>query len=139
MKLIVYFFWMCEQTISGLSFMPVVSLVLLTALVISFVINNPFARKRYHRRNWLALLPALIPVAILIIGTIFRDQSGTTPASWAQHITTGLAAMHIPLAILLVLKLKEIRLFSTMMVLFMSWFTYWAWILSAMSIWGDWI
>ena len=45
----------------------------------------------------------------------------------------------VMIGLVLVWKLKEIRLFTTMMVLFMSWVTYWAWILSAMSIWGDWI
>ena len=139
MEPIVYFLWMCEETISGLGYMPPVTMGLLTALIISIVINNPFSLIHYHRRNWLAFSPALIPLATLMVGTIFRHHSGDTPYSWAQYLNTALGIMHIPLAFFLLWKLKGIRLFAIMTILFGAWCTYWAWILSAMSIYGDWI
>jgi hypothetical protein len=138
MDRIQYFAWLAKQASGGIAYLGFISLGLLVALLVALALNNPFQRNRYRSRNWWVVSPVLITFMILLVGTLFEHVSGT-PLLWPQLLNTALGFLHVPLLGLLLWKLPGIRWFTAAVNLVIMWCSLWAWVVSTMSISGDWM
>jgi len=120
-----YFFWLATQVWSGITFSWQTSLIVIVVAFIGLILNNPFAPSKYSYKNLLLLAPFGITFLILLIGTVFvHNDPHLRAPQWPTLLLIVIALSHIPLTILLVIKMKGFRLATIA--------------LNALQIWCSW-
>ena len=126
-----------SQMISG---MPI-TILLLTSIILSLIVNNPFKKGRYRSKYLLVFVPALLSVAIVALGAIFKHDpvSKNLIASVAKYSILFLLAIHIPIAGYIVYYMRGFRWFAVSAVSLQLWWSFCIGFVSLMSITGDWL
>src|SRR5262249_39611637 len=102
--------------------------------------SMPPARWRQAAVALLAPLP--VPAAILLCGVLLshRENGWVVPAPrWPEYLVTGLLAAHLPLAAVLVWRLREARALALFALLAVAGYSCGAAIMSTMSVSGKWL
>jgi hypothetical protein len=140
-----YFAWLFRQAADGLLYMWPVTAALVCPLAIGLF--------RYLQRSsripggWLLhVTPLLVPVAILVVGTVYACEN-CSPSSlgqgvhhvWAGYVIDTLLLVQLAAAVWLIKAAKGARFVASALQVMNLWWTFWASFLAGMSISGDWL
>jgi hypothetical protein len=141
MSKVEYFFMLCEHAFGFLIFFWPITILLIVALVMAGVFASPFRSESFQRNGLMILLPFLLSVFILLMGTIFRHDTSTgikAPA-WPSIVVVILLLGHIPAGIYLTHQFRGGRWFTFVISLLQMWFSLSAAFVSEMSVSAEWI
>jgi hypothetical protein len=120
-------------------------LALVSGLVISASLQNPFRSGRWKRHYFLVFTHCLLFLAIVLVGALYRapfpDPTKPLPkensvADWTLNI---LFVLSIILSIFWVYRMRGLRWLAFFVVAAQELFLLWALFVAGMSISGDWI
>jgi len=136
-----YFFWLAGQAFGIFSLFPPAWILALVGVALMFAQLSAASVVKFDRKLLAILPPALIPIIILWWGVQFKCPQGAWRSA-DQSVVWMIKALlfsHLPLAILLTFKLKELRLFAFGVSTLMSAYSLGAAALSTMSVTGHWL
>jgi hypothetical protein len=135
-----YFLWLAGQAlIAGPVLLPVPTLLAATGLVVALAGARGNPELRRPRSLWL-LLPFAVPVAILAYGVVFAyDGPVWSAPPWRRAVVAGLIGAHLPLAALLLWRLRGIRLVVLGVSAIQLWLSLCAGFMAVMSVTNVWL
>jgi hypothetical protein len=118
-----------------------ISLVVLSAALLALAIGSPFRDPLFRRRLPVVLLTYVFPVAVAIVGAVFRydgppHPSWVEPPPWYGIVLWAVIAVHGLVAISAPIFLKGVRARSTALVLPGVWLSLSAGFIAAIAIAG---
>jgi len=141
MESVKYFFWLFESIWSSFCYAWPISVPVSLFIFVAIFINKPFRKDVFKTKYLLLLIPFLLPIFILVLGTVFVNETNDIfqANKLAQYIVVLLFFLHLPLGIFLVYSFKGIRFFTISINLFQMWLSFLSWFVAGMSISGDWL
>jgi hypothetical protein len=133
MDRIKYMFWLIGQASGGISYLWPISIILLALIVFTLVLVIIKHRSEFRLKVRFLPLPLIGTLIILLLGSLFEEMPTFSPTLYAG---TGITLL---LAGIAIYKTKGIRALSISTTIFILWFSFWCWFVSAMSITGDWM
>ena len=138
MERLEYFLWLAEQAGNNPLFLWPAALLLLGAFIAASADGLFFSR--LLRARPLLLAPLAAAVLMLFCGTVFEHHHCSPEMQRrAGTLVFGLLVSQSPVAIGLVVMLRDIRAFTAFLVLLQLWYCCLAAFVSSMSITGTWL
>ena len=113
---------------------PLVFMVLLAVVKNYWIDKTP-----YRAVHWLALVPCLFPIWILVWGTLYRHTSWTHPPEWLSPAMWGIVVIQLLVNLGCLVYFKGLRLSIVFLLLLQGSVTLLSLLLSSMSIGGTWL
>jgi len=128
-----YIFWLTGQASGGLSYLWPISIILISFTVFTLVLAITKHREEFRLKVKFTPLPLIGTLLLLVAGSVFEENPSL---SSTLYIGIGITLL---LAGFTIYKTKGIRPLSISTTIFILWFSFWCWFVSAMSITGDWM
>lgn len=128
-----YSIWMVEQAFSGLLYLWPVTILLLTASTVGLIVALIKYPQKFRKTVALNLLPLLGTMAILASGAIFEKDEEFV---FVPYLGGLLVIVLIGVAIF---KQRNFLYAALPISAFLVWVSFWFWLVSVMSIIGDWM
>ena len=133
MNRVSYIGWLAGQAAEGLSYFWPVTLALLALVACALLLDIKRARLKLHARLLCLLLPAMGVLLILPAGSLFERRPSLF---YLPYIGFGITAL---LAIVTAVTVKPGWMTSISSSVCLLWLSFWSWVVSMMSINGDWL
>lgn len=133
-----YFFWLAGHSILTPILMPELTVLAILALITALVmISHDPGPTPY--RNWLVVLPFVLPIIILILGVVLKYEGPPHSApKWHADVVWLVQWSHIPIGIALGMWLRR-WVFVICMTVFHFWLSTCASIMACMSVTNIWL
>jgi hypothetical protein len=136
-----YFFWLAAQAFQVPVLFPPATLLILVGGV-GAVGSLPYASSARSRQVLVAVLvPMALPAAILLCGVLLSHDTelDTVAPRWPERLIGSLFFAHIPVAALLVWRLRGARWLALFASIGMAGYSCGAAFMSIMSVSGRWL
>lgn len=125
--------WLAGQAASGLTQVFPITLFLALLAGCGFAWDISHKRLRLGIRLWYLLLPGVGALLILLVGTLFEQQS------WLSFLPVVLLVVGVILSLVTVARLRPAWMTSISVSLCFLWYSLWCCFVAGMSITGDWL
>jgi hypothetical protein len=141
-----YLTWLARQAIDGLAWAWPVTTAILLLMFGAIVGARDRLRHLLRLRTVWQLVPLLVPVIVLVLGTWFACEM-CSPSSlgqgrrhyWAMWAANGLLIVQLVAAGFLIRFAAPLRLLAASFQVLLAWCSLWASFLAGMSMSGDWL
>ncbi len=135
-----HFLWLTFQALDFMLYLWPITFILLLFIGIACIYNFPFTPSQSRRRYLLVFSPLLLSLLMLIWGTVMAaHQPHRTVPSWPSYVVLSLFLLHIPLSILIVRRMEEIRFFGVSVLSFEIWLGFFCNMMAGMSVSNQWL
>ncbi len=136
-----YYFWLLDMAVGrDAAYWPVTGSLLLFLALTAFVTVWQRRAQMKARALW-CFSPFSLTAFILVLGTVFQNPNPGTIARvvWPVVLVYGALVVHIPVTVVLWSRLKEYFWLVVAASVLSAWTSFWATLVTIMSITGDWL
>jgi hypothetical protein len=115
-----YFLWLASHSLEGPIYAWRFTLILLLLIAIAGGRSFLYERVRFQKDYLLLLSPFLVTLLVLVWGTIMAHPRMHRP-EWSYYVLYLLSLLHLPLAVLLIYRMRDVRWFAASVLAFELW------------------